>query len=139
APADGLWPSSVQKLRSARENPQAFCGASVRGDRPQSVDRYCGRAGTNRAPGRLFHLAQVVSQRRFLFGDNLSGDGLPDDDVPGVVRDPAHVRMDGAMGRDGARYRTEDRAAAPDLYRRSDTPLRPDTVAAQADGARRCG
>ena len=38
--------------------------------------------------------------------------GFPVDDVPGAVRDSAHVRLDRAVGRDAARSGAEDRAAA---------------------------
>ena len=70
-----------------------------------------------RVAGRLLHLAQVVSQRRFLFRNHLPGDGISDDNVPGAVRDPTDLGLDGAVGRDGARFGAEDRAAAPDLRR----------------------
>src|SRR5208337_4850587 len=139
APADGLWASRVQELRSAREDSQGDGGAGVRGDGAQSADRYRAGAGANSVAGRLLHHAQTVSQRGFLFGNNLPGDGFPDDDVPGAVRDSADFGMDGAMGGDGARRRTEDRAAAPGLRRRSDAALSPAASAAGADPARRCG
>src|ERR1700735_3837709 len=134
APADGLWASRLQELRSAREDSQGDGGAGVRGDGAQSADRYRAGARANRAAGRLFHQPQVVSQRGFLFGDYLPGDG-----VPGAVRDTADVGMDGAMGRDGARSRAENRAAAADLHRRIDSALHCASIAAEADAARRCG
>ena len=53
----------------------------------------------------------------FYSGPDLPGDGLPGRDVPGAVRHPAHGRLDRAVGRDAARPRAEDRAAAADLHR----------------------
>ena len=75
----------------------------------------------------------------FYSGDHLPGDGLSDDDVPGAVRDSAHLGMDGAVGRDGARSGAEDRAAAPGLHRRSDAALYADKFTADAVAARGCG
>ena len=57
---------------------------------------------------RVLHLAQALPERRLLLRPDLPGDGLPARDVPGPVRDPAHRRMAGALGRD-ARARHEDR------------------------------
>ena len=53
----------------------------------------------------------------FYSGPDLPGDGLPGRHVPGALRDPAHGGLAGAVGRDAARPRSEDRAAAPDLHR----------------------
>ena len=64
-----------------------------------------------------FVTPQALSERRLLLRPDLPGDGLPGRDVPGAVRDPAHRRLDRAVGRDAARPRAEDRAAAPDLHR----------------------
>ena len=89
----------------------------------------------DRARRRLLRFAQALSQRRFLYRRDLSGDGLPDDDVPGAVRDSANLGMDGAMGRNGARSRAEDRAPAPDLYRREHAPLDADRSAPRTEGA----
>ena len=50
--------------------------------------------------------------------------GPADDDVPGHVRDPAHVRLDRAVAGDDRGQRAEDRAAAPDLHRRAHAGLR---------------
>ena len=50
--------------------------------------------------------------------------GFPLDDVPGAVRDPAHGRLDRAVGRDADRPRAEDRAAAADLHRLATARLR---------------
>jgi citrate synthase len=49
------------------------------------------RARAHRAPGRLLHQAQALPERRLLLGHHLRGDGLPDRDVPGPLRDPAHA------------------------------------------------
>ena len=51
--------------------------------------------------------------------------GFPIDHVPGAVRDSAHFRLDRAVGRDAARSRAENCAAAPDLPRPRHAPLRP--------------
>ena len=50
--------------------------------------------------------------------------GLPGDDVPGAVRDPAHVGLGRAVGGDAARPRAEDRAAEAGLHRRQAARLR---------------
>ena len=70
--------------------------------------------------GRLLRQAQALSERRFLLGHHLPGDGLPDDDVPGAVRHSAHVGLAGAVGGDGARRGAEDRPAAAALHRRGE-------------------
>ena len=44
--------------------------------------------------------------------------------------------MDGAVGRDGARSGTEDRAPAPDLYRREASAVDANREASRADHAR---
>ena len=71
-----------------------------------------------------FVIAQAVSERRLLLRPDLPGDGLPGRDVPGALRDPAHRRLDRAVGRDAARSRPEDRAPAPDLHRTRRARLR---------------
>ena len=73
-------------------------------------------ARAHRAAGRLLRLAQALSERRLLLRAHLPGDGLPHRHVPGALRDPAHVRLAGAVGRDAARSRHEDRAAAAGLH-----------------------
>ena len=65
-----------------------------------------------------FVTRKLYPERRLLLGPDLPGDGLPGRDVPGAVRHPAHGRLDRAVGRDAARSRAEDRAAAADLHRR---------------------
>ena len=50
-----------------------------------------------------FVTPEAVSERRLLLGADLPGDGFPGHDVPGAVRDCAHVGLDRAVGRDAAR------------------------------------
>ena len=59
---------------------------------------------------------RAVSERRLLLGADLPGDGLPRRHVPRALRDSANGRLGRAVGRDAARPRAEDRAAAPDLH-----------------------
>ncbi len=63
-----------------------------------------------------FVTSPSLSQRRFLHGPDLSGDGLPRDDVSRSFRHSAHVRLDRAVGRDAPRSRAEDHASAPGLH-----------------------
>ena len=81
--------------------------------------RHRARARAHRAPGRVLRHPQALSERRLLLRPDLSGDGLPGDDVPGAVCDSAHVGLGGAVGRDAARPGAEDRAAEAGLHRRT--------------------
>src|SRR5438477_11563316 len=65
----------------------------------------------------MFHLAQTLPERRFLFWHYLSGDGSSGGDVPGDVRHTAHRRLVSAMAGDDHRPRAKDRSATPDLCR----------------------
>ena len=58
---------------------------------------------------------QALSERGLLHRADLPVDGIPDDDVPGAVRDSADVWMDCAVGRDAAGSGAEDCTAAADL------------------------
>ena len=60
----------------------------------------------------------------FYSGPHLPGDGFSGRNVPGPLRHPAHGRLDRAVGRDAARPRTENRAAAADLHRFAAARLR---------------
>src|SRR5215467_7533850 len=70
---------------------------------------------THRSRGRILRQAQALSQRGFLYGTDLSIDGLSHDHVSGSVRDSAHFRLDRAMAGNAARSRTKNRATAPGL------------------------
>ena len=52
--------------------------------------------------------------------------GMPVDDVPGAVRDPAHGRLDRPVAGDDRRLGAEDRPPAPDLHRGAHARLRAD-------------
>ena len=58
---------------------------------------------THRARGRVLRRAQALPERRLLLGDHLPGDGLPDVDVPGAVRDGPHPGLARALGGEPAR------------------------------------
>ncbi len=73
--------------------------------------------------GRLFHLAQALSQRGLLFGTHLPGDGVPAGDVPGAVRHSPHCRLARPLAGD-ARPGLEDRPTPSALHRRRSTRLR---------------
>ena len=66
------------------KNPLLDIALEARGDRPR---------------GRLLHLARALPERRLLLGPDLPGHGLPDRDVHGPVRDPAHVGLARALPR----------------------------------------
>ena len=83
----------------------------------QPAARHRARARADRARRRLLRHAQALPERRFLLRADLPGDGLPGRHVPRALRDSAHGRLAGAVGRDAARRRSEDRPAAPDLHR----------------------
>ena len=84
-----------------------------------SQDRHCAGAGTHCPERRLLCVAQAVSQRRFLFGNHLPGDGISARHVHGAVCHSAGGRMAGAVERTDGRRRPEDLASAPDLPRRA--------------------
>ncbi len=113
-----------KSVRPAGQDHQADGGHGVRGDGPQPAARHRAGAGTDRAAGRILHRPQAVSERRLLFGPDLSGDGLPGRDVPGALRHPAHGRLDCAVGRDAQRPRAEDRPPPSALRRRRHARLR---------------
>ena len=106
-----------KSVRSAGEGHQEDRRSGLRGHRQESAARDCARAGTHCTAGRVFREPQAVSERRFLFGPDLSGDGIPGRDVSGPVCHSANGRLDCAMGRNVARPGTEDRAAQADLRR----------------------
>ena len=90
------------------------------------ADRHRPRVGADRPAGRLLRLTQAVSERRFLLGDHLPGDGYPGRPVPGALRHSPHRRLAGAVAGDDHRPRAEDRPAAADLVgrtRRSYVPI----------------
>ena len=104
---------------------QAHRRHRVHRHRQEPAARNRARARADRAAGRLLHHPQAVPERRLLLRPDLPGDGLPGRDVPGPLRHPAHRRLDRAVGRDAARPRAEDRAAAADLRRAPAARLRP--------------
>src|SRR5208282_5147151 len=67
--------------------------------------------------------AEALPERGLLYGPDIPVDGIPGNDVPRAVRDPADVGMDRAVGRDAARPRAEDRAAAAGLSGRDQAEL----------------
>ena len=136
--ADGLWPPGLQELRSARAHHQTGGRRGVPGDRPQPQDRYRHRTGAHRAFRRVLHQAQALPQRGFLFRHHLPGHGLHPGPVHGAVRHPAHGRLAGAMAGAAARFGTENRPPAPDLYRRRRPRLRPHGAARPAPNWPRC-
>ena len=88
----------------------------VTGQEPAA--RHRARARADRARRRVLRHAPALPERGLLLGPHLSGDGLPGHDVPGALRDSAHVGLDRAVGGDAARSGAEDRAAASGLHRR---------------------
>ncbi len=114
----------LQVVRSARQDHQADGGSRVRRDRQEPAARDGPGARAHRAGGRVLRLAQALSERGLLFRTDLSGDGLPRGHVPGALRDPAHRRLDRAVGRDAHRSRPEDRPPAADLHRIRSEELR---------------
>ena len=76
------------------------------------------RAGKNRARGRLFRLAQALSQRRLLLGHRAARARHPGGDVHLHLLARAHGRLDRAVAGDDHRPRVQDRPAAPALQGR---------------------
>ena len=60
--------------------------------------------------------SQALPQRRLLLGDHLRGAPDPDRHVHGDLRDPADLRLGGAVDGGQRRPGAEDRASAPDLH-----------------------
>ena len=109
----------------ARDHQEAR-GRGVRGDGQEPEARHRRRAREARARRRLLHRAQALPERRLLLGPDLRGAQPAARHVHGDVRDPAHVRLDRAVARDGRRPGAEDRPAAPDLHGRARAELRAD-------------
>ena len=72
-PPDGLRPSRLQELRSARQDHPRDVPQGAREARPlrQSAVRAGAAPGRDRAQGRILRRAQAVSERRFLLGHHL--------------------------------------------------------------------
>jgi hypothetical protein len=135
--ADGLRPSRLQELRSAGEDHQVDRGTGFPGYGSQREVGHRSGIGTHRVGRRVFCEAQALSQRRFLFWDHVSGDGLPTRDVYRAVRHSAHCGMAGAVAGISHRPGAEDYPTAPDLYR-----LRRAAIRAHGEahlGCRECG
>ena len=103
----------------------------------QPAARHRARAREDRARGPVLHRPQALPERRLLFRADLRGARDADGDVPGPVRDRADQRLDRAVARDDRRQGAEDRAAAPDLHRRTRPRLRPDGPAVDRPGCHR--
>ena len=71
-----------------------------------------------------FVTRKLYPERGLLLRPHLPGDGLPGGDVPGAVRDPAHVGLDCAVGGDDPRPGAEDRAAEAGVHRGAPPRLR---------------
>lgn len=83
---DGVWPSSVQKLRPTGGNCKGADPRRAQLDGPiQRPLGNCDGARRGGARGRVFQRAQAIPQRRFLYGYNLFGDGIPNQNVHPAV------------------------------------------------------
>jgi citrate synthase len=104
---------------------------SVRGYGAQPQDRHRPGTGEDRSERRVFREAQTVSQRGFLLGDHLPGDGIHARSVHRAVRHPANRGLAGPMAGIDVRPGQEDRPSSADLHRRraarlcADYPSRP--------------
>ena len=79
---------------------------------------------THRLGRRLFREAQTLSQCRLLFGDHVSGHGLPPGNVHCAVRDSTYRGMAGAVAGTHHRSRAENREASSGLHRNRRTRIR---------------
>ena len=84
--------------------------------------------------GRIFRLAQALSERGFLFRHHLQRDRHSALDVHGDVRDRAHRRLGGALAGDDLRSGHADRPPAPALHR----ARRAATTSRSRSAAERC-
>ena len=75
-------------------------------------------AREDRARGRLFRVAQALSERRLLLGHRAEGDRHPGAAVHRDLRARAHGRLDRAAERDDRRSRVQDRPPAAALHGR---------------------
>src|SRR5438876_45298 len=109
------------------------CSANtIRGVGSSHVDPYSATAAAIAALYGPLHGGaneEVLHQRGFLSRLYLSIDGLPNDYVPGAVRDSADFRGDRARGRDVAGPRAKNCAAPADLPWTRHPPLRSDRSA----------
>ena len=120
-PPDGLRPSRLQELRSARQGdadpvPMPCWTSSAMHDDP--LLKVAMELETHRAAGRVFHREEALSQHRFLFRHHAEGAGLSHQHVHRAVRAGAHRGLDRAVEGDARGPAPEDRPPAPDLYRR---------------------
>jgi citrate synthase len=75
-----------------------------------------------------------ISRKLYPNVDHPQGDGLPDLDVHGAVRDRPHGRLDRAMDRDDRGRRHQDRPPAPAVHRLRSAPLYSDQRTALIQG-----
>ena len=79
-------------------------------------------AREDRARGRVFRVAQALSERRLLFGHRAEGDRHPGAALHRDLRARPHRRLDRPVERDDRRSRIQDRPAAAALHR-GDAPV----------------
>ena len=111
-PADGLRPPRLQELRPAGDDHQGRLRQAAGQAAHQRPDlRHRQAARRSRAQRRVFHRAQAVSERRFLFGRDLPRDRHSGADVHGAVRDGPAARLDRPLAGDAPATRTREFAA----------------------------
>jgi hypothetical protein len=125
-PPDGVRPPGLQVLRSraraSSSRPPTRCLPSLARIRCSTS-----RSSSSGLPSKTTTSSAASSiQRGLLFGPDLSGHELPCGHVPRAVRDSAHGRLAGAVGRNAPRSRPEDRPAASDIHRREHEGLQGD-------------
>jgi hypothetical protein len=125
-PLDGLRPSRLQELRSARHDHSRHVpqGAREAGQVGQPIVRARAQARRDRAQGRVLRRAQALSERRFLLGHHLQRDRNSAVDVHCDVRDRSHRRLGCALAGDDLRPDDEDQPPAPALHGSGEARLR---------------
>ncbi len=86
-------------------------------------------ARADRAPRRIFHREEALSECRLLLRHHAAGDGLPHRDVHGAVCGRAHRRLDRAVEGNDRGSAPETRPPAPALHRLAAARLPADLAA----------
>ncbi len=116
ATAPRLRSPGLQELRPESQDHQAGGRRGIHRHGQESATRYRAQTRGDRTQRRVLHLAQALPQCGLLLGTHLSGDGIPNGDVPRPLRHSAHRRLAGPLARDVGSG-LQDRPAPSALHR----------------------